>query len=111
MVSIESVSSSAQPHQEQHLIGALVSETIYCSQLHSQQRIRCIELTTFEFVSEFNGFSKQDNGNVHRAAAKVLQAEKAARPAAPCATYCYPASFCSAANLINASSEGSVDPD
>ena len=30
-----------------------------------------------------------DNVNVHRAAAKVLQAEKAARPAAPCATYCY----------------------
>ena len=29
------------------------------------------------------------NGNVHRAAAKVMQAEKAARPAAPCATYCY----------------------
>ena len=35
---------------------------------------------------------KRDNGNVHRAAAKILQAEKAARPAAPCATYCYPAS-------------------
>ena len=33
--------------------------------------------------------SEPDNGNVHRAAAKVLQAEKAARPAAPCATYCY----------------------
>ncbi|WP_419193732.1 hypothetical protein, partial [Novipirellula herctigrandis] len=33
------------------------------------------------------------NGNVHRAAAKDMQAEKAARPAAPCATYCYP-SFC-----------------
>ena len=30
-----------------------------------------------------------DNGNVHRAAAKDLQAEKTARPAAPCATYCY----------------------
>ena len=30
-----------------------------------------------------------DNGNVHRAAAKDMQAEKAARPAAPCATYCY----------------------
>ena len=30
-----------------------------------------------------------DNGNVHRAAAKDLQAEKAARPASPCATYCY----------------------
>jgi hypothetical protein len=26
---------------------------------------------------------KQDNGNVHRAAAKDMQAEKAARPAAP----------------------------
>ena len=33
---------------------------------------------------------KRDNVNVHRAAAKILQAEKAARPAAPCATYCYP---------------------
>ena len=32
---------------------------------------------------------KWDNGNVHRAAAKDIQAEKAARPAAPCATYCY----------------------
>ena len=31
-----------------------------------------------------------DNVNVHRAAAKDMQAEKAARPAAPCATYCYP---------------------
>ena len=31
----------------------------------------------------------RDNGNVHRAAAKDMQAEKAARPAAPCATYCY----------------------
>ena len=29
------------------------------------------------------------NVNVHRAAAKDMQAEKAARPAAPCATYCY----------------------
>ena len=32
---------------------------------------------------------KRHNGNVHRAAANILQAEKAARPAAPCATYCY----------------------
>ena len=32
---------------------------------------------------------KRDNGNVHRAAANIMQAEKAARPAAPCATYCY----------------------
>jgi hypothetical protein len=32
---------------------------------------------------------QSDNGNVHRAAAKIMQAEKAARPAAPCATYCY----------------------
>ena len=35
--------------------------------------------------------SERDNGNDHRAAAKVMQAEKAARPAAPCASYCYPA--------------------
>ena len=35
---------------------------------------------------------RRDNGNVHRAAAKDLQAEKPARPAAPCATYCYTAS-------------------
>ena len=34
-----------------------------------------------------------DNGNVHRAAAKDMQAEKTARPAAPCATYCYHAFF------------------
>ena len=33
---------------------------------------------------------KSDNGNDHRAAAIDLQAEKAARPAAPCASYCYP---------------------
>ena len=32
---------------------------------------------------------RRDNVNDHRAAAKDLQAEKAARPAAPCATYCY----------------------
>ena len=36
---------------------------------------------------------KPDNGNVHRAAANDLQAEKAARPAAPCATYCYTAIY------------------
>ena len=36
---------------------------------------------------------ERDNGNDHRAAAKDLQAEKAARPAAPCATYCYHASL------------------
>ena len=35
----------------------------------------------------FNGFGA-DNVNVHRAAAKLLF-PKAARPAAPCATYCY----------------------
>ena len=36
--------------------------------------------------------SLQSLGNVndHRAAAIDLQAEKAARPAAPCASYCYP---------------------
>ena len=32
---------------------------------------------------------KSDNVNDHRAAAIDLQAEKAARPAAPCASYCY----------------------
>ena len=32
---------------------------------------------------------KRYNVNDHRAAAIDLQAEKAARPAAPCATYCY----------------------
>ena len=32
---------------------------------------------------------RDDNGNVHRAAANILQEKKAARPAAPCATYCY----------------------
>ena len=31
------------------------------------------------------------NVNDHRAAAIDLQAEKAVRPAAPCASYCYPA--------------------
>ena len=31
------------------------------------------------------------NVNDHRAAAIDLQAEKSARPAAPCASYCYPA--------------------
>ena len=34
-------------------------------------------------------YPKQDNVSDHRAAAIDLQAEKAARPAAPCATYCY----------------------
>jgi len=36
---------------------------------------------------------ERDNGNVHQAAANILQAEKVARPAAPCATYCYPTLF------------------
>ena len=38
---------------------------------------------------QFSYLIERDNGNVHRAAAKVMQAEKPARPAAPCATYCY----------------------
>ena len=40
---------------------------------------------------EFHLGVEQDNVNVHRAAAKVLQAKKPARPAIPCASYCYPA--------------------
>ena len=36
------------------------------------------------------GDIEPDNVNDHRAAAIDLQAEKAARPAAPCASYCYP---------------------
>ena len=36
---------------------------------------------------------KPNNVNDHRAAAIDLQAEKAARPAAPCASYCYHAAF------------------
>ena len=40
--------------------------------------------TTFDIT-------EPDNGNVHRAAANIMQAGKAARPAAPCATYCYTA--------------------
>ena len=39
----------------------------------------------------FLHFLKRDNVNDHRAAAIDLQAEKAARPVAPCASYCYPA--------------------
>jgi hypothetical protein len=48
------------------------------------------ELFSMSSASSF-AFRKtgRDNGNVHRAAAKDMQAEKAARPAAPCATYCY----------------------
>ena len=41
---------------------------------------------------------ERDNVNDHRAAAIDLQAEKAARPAAPCASYCYHAFAC--ADLI-----------
>ena len=41
-------------------------------------------------ASELHRLVKHDNVNVHRAAANILQAEKAARPADPCATYCYP---------------------
>jgi hypothetical protein len=44
------------------------------------------------FMGKFRLFER-DNVNVHRAAANILQAEKAARPAAPCATYCYAAMF------------------
>ena len=36
-------------------------------------------------------FDQSDNVNDHRAAAIDLQAEKPARPAAPCASYCYQA--------------------
>ena len=36
---------------------------------------------------------KRDNVKDHRAAVIDLQAEKAARPAAPCASYCYVAKF------------------
>ena len=36
---------------------------------------------------------RRDNGNDHRAAAIDLQAEKPARPAAPCASYCYHATM------------------
>ena len=41
-----------------------------------------------------------DNVNDHRAAAIDLQAEKAARPAAPCATYCYHAIVVAGANAF-----------
>ena len=44
-----------------------------------------------ECVANMSGLRlKRYNVSDHRAAAKVLQAEKAARPAAPCASYCYP---------------------
>jgi len=47
-------------------------------------------LDHYDFWASFVlGLSKRDNGDVHRAAARIMQAEKAARPAAPCATYCY----------------------
>ena len=52
------------------------------------------------FVTVRKALPERDNGNVHRAAAKDLQAEKPARPAAPCATYCYHAFYCSAAGRI-----------
>ena len=46
---------------------------------------------------------ERDNVNVHRAAANILQAEKAARPAAPCATYCYhaPVVWIGSASLLH----------
>ena len=47
-------------------------------------------LINFVSTNKIRDKYKRDNGNVHRAAAKDLQAVKAARPAAPCATYCYP---------------------
>ena len=43
----------------------------------------------FPKCSHKSEFTKPDNGSDHRAAAIDLQAEKAARPAAPCALYCY----------------------
>ena len=50
------------------------------------------DLYGFEFdVTTEKFFLESDNVNDHRAAAIDLQAEKAARPAAPCATYCYAA--------------------
>ena len=55
--------------------------------------LECGNSTTARFLNCQNGVHafKPHNVNVHRAAANILQAEKAARPAAPCATYCYPA--------------------
>ena len=43
-----------------------------------------------EYGFSIDHFSVSDNVNDHRAAAIDLQAEKPARPAAPCASYCYP---------------------
>ena len=40
-------------------------------------------------LDEYVTMVSPHNGNDHRAAAIDLQAEKAARPAAPCASYCY----------------------
>ena len=49
-----------------------------------QRQLWWPELFAFEL-----GCPERDNVNDHRAAAIDLQAEKAARPAAPCASYCY----------------------
>lgn len=51
------------------------------------------KIANTNFIAVLMALSGRDNGNVHRAwaAANILQAEKAAWPAAPCATYCYSA--------------------
>ena len=55
------------------------------------------------------GISKRHNVNDHRAAAIDLQAEKAARPAAPCASYCYPASDSPSGGNVKSGFSGGLD--
>ncbi len=57
---------------------------------HRRVEVRETELLFMRCLS----LVESDNGNDHRAAAIDLQAGKTARPAAPCASHCYPAIRC-----------------
>ena len=62
-------------------------------------------------ILNFMATCEPDNVNDHRAAAIDLQAEKAARPAAPCASYCYHACSVPLSAALPAGIAASLDPE
>ena len=65
---------------------------VECSKIQSRQDVIVMGRKFSKEVSKMCAYHfRRNNGNDHRAAAIDLQAEKTARPAAPCASYCYPA--------------------
>ena len=78
MAIVVATTSSVRTENCRHLLARLIFDR--CDSL-----IVCV----CEVGAEVIRLLEPHNVNVHRAAAKDMQAEKAARPAAPCATYCY----------------------